>query len=391
MSNLESHNESLNDLPELTDISKELADLQSIIWNFEHIRDSDEYKIYSYTVNYIAAPASIRGIALATLKPANIWNVWSIKITDIYWNEYDETHIFNKWEKIYVKIPKEKPPKENPESEKKPPEDMKCKWWEYFWIDISQHNQKIDLKEFKDRNRLKWDSERQDRRWVSFVYIRASDWKKTDKKLTDHVNKIAEYNKDKNVINNKEKIAVWFYHRLNWENSEEQADHFIKLYKENKNKCWWNDLIPMCDVENWWKNWKWWMDIDKNKHETESQNKSRIQNQILTRLTRVESKTWVIPWIYIGLSNYRKYISWDKRFKKYETRIAAYNNNSRDNSFDSHWTIDNSGTTPTIYQSRNTWKVDGASNDAWYTDMDRTKDITKFFSKNNKSKNSESE
>ena len=380
MSNLESFNPNSDVIPELQGVLKELSDLKPKIWKFDYIRDSDEYKIYSYTINYWAIPATIRGLLMT--KGLNLGNITWILITDVKWNKYDETHIFKKWEKIYIKVPKKKVEKEDPEPEKKPPEDMKCKWWEYFWIDISHHNQNINLKEFKDRNRLKWDSEKQDRRWVSFVYIRASDWKKTDKKLTSHVNKIAEYNRDATIIKNKEKIAVWFYHRLNWSNSKEQANHFIKLYKENKDKCWWNNLIPMCDVENWWN--PWWM--NKKNNETEIQNKSRIRSQILTRLTTVESKTWVIPWIYINLSNYKKYISWDPKFMKYETRIAAYDSNNRDNSFDAYWTIDNSGTTPTIYQSRQTWKVDGASNNDWYTDMDRTKDITKLFSKNNKSK-----
>ena len=259
---------------------------------------------------------------------------------------------------------------------------MKCKWSEYFWIDISDKNENINLTKFKQWNRKKRDSERMDWRWVSFVYIRASDWLKTDKKLTNHLNNIAEYNKDKDVINNKEKVAVWFYHRLNWYDPIKQADYFVELYTKNKNKSWGKDLIPMCDVENWWTTW--WM--SNRKKETEKENKERVRNQILTRLEKVESETWIVPWIYINLSNYKKYISWYDKFKRYKTRVAAYDNIRRDNSFAESWTIDNSGLSPSVYQSRQTWKVDWASNSYWYTDMDRIKDIRKILSKNNKSK-----
>ena len=407
-SNLELDNESTNSFPqELTEISEETSDLKSQIWNpesnlkskkenseskkesnaweFKYIRDSDEYIIYSYITNSIALPYIIKKLAKSKL---NLENAKWIKITDIKWNKYAETKVFKKWEKVFVKIPKKENPesekeskKENSESEKESTEKMRCKWWEYFWIDISENNT-LSLTEFKEWNREKRDSKRQDWRWISFIYIRASDWTKTDTKLTTHLNGITKYNKDKIIINNNEKIAVWFYHRLNWKNSTTQADHFINLYKKNKNKSWGNDLIPMCDVENWSETW-WWM--DKRKKETENQNKSRVRNQILTRLKRVESKTWIKPWIYINLSNYKKYIQWDNRFNKYETRVAAYDNNTRDSSFAKSWSIDNSGIYPSIYQSKQTWRVKWIWNDNWYTDMNRTKNITKLFSKNNKS------
>ena len=91
------------------------------------------------------------------------------------------------------------------------------------------------------------------------------------------------------------------------------------------------------------------------------------------------------PIIYINLSNYKQYISWDSRFNKYEKRIAAYNNDNRDSSFAQSGSIDN-GIKPSIYQSRQTWRVNGTSNGYWHTDMNRTKNISKLFIENNKSK-----
>ena len=394
MSSLESYNHNSEIYPELQEISKELSILKPQIPEFKYIRDSDDYKIYSYTVNFITLPTLIR--ALVIVNNLNLGHIKWIKITDVKWNEYNETHIFKKWDKIYIKVPKEKSKKKdsecvnnnsesennNSEPEKKSAEKMKCKWWEYFWIDISEKNESINLTRFKKWNRTKRDSEKQNWRWISFVYIRASDWNKTDQKLTNHLNKIAEYNKDKLIIKNNEKIAVWFYHRLNWLDPEDQAKHFLNLHKNNKNKSGGKSLIPMCDVENWWTTW--WMSIRNG--ETESENKWRIRNHVLTRLKKVETETKIIPWIYINLSNYKKYISWDKRFNKYKKRIAAYDSSIRDSSFVKSWSIDNSGTSPTIYQSRQTWKVDWASNSSWYTDMDRIKDISKILSENNKSK-----
>lgn len=355
--------------------SKEATPSDPTPWEFEYLHNSKngEFLIYAYKIKNWWTSETIKNQAVKKwLAKSKEW----IQITDRHANQYDVNHRFSAWEKVYVRIPKQ-------EKEDSDTDTMKCKWWEYFWIDISEKNENINLKMFTEWNRKKWDSENQDWRWVSFVYIRASDWTRTDIKLADHIDKISKYNKNETVINNNEKIAVWFYHRLNWLDSTEQAKHFIKLYNENKNKCWGNELIPMCDIENWSKK-SWWM--TKKKNESEKQNKSRIRTQILTRLTTVESQTWITPWIYINLDNYKKYIKWDDRFKKYETRIAAYDNDNRDNSFAESWEIDSSGISPSIYQSRQTWRVEGASNSSWFTDMDRTKDITKLFSENNKSK-----
>jgi hypothetical protein len=268
---------------------------------------------------------------------------------------------------------------------------MKCKWGEYFWIDISKFNEDIDLDEFKKWNRAKWDSEKKDTRWVSFVYVRSWDWITEDPKVGKHINKIKEYNNDKNIKENHEQIAVWFYHRMNSYDGTKQANTFIKTYNKYKDTAGWNKLVPMLDLE--------WSRI-------KSTTKEKVREKALTRLRTVEKTTWVIPWIYVTVSLYRDYIWNDSRFNKYLTRIAAYPN-SDNKTWREIWTANrinyktwevniwNAKVKPTMYQSSQEWTVwwayvevtDGKGKykkKYMDTDIDHTKDITKLLAKNNK-------
>lgn len=350
---------------------------------------SDWYKVYSYTVKNWALPDWVKSQAV---KQLNLKTSKWIKITYRNWKEYDKYKILKKWEKVYVKVPQE-----HHESENKVIDGMKCKWWEYFWIDISHFNEDIDLEKFKKRNREKWDSEKKDTRWISFVYIRASDWKTEDIKVKKHVNKIKEYNNDKTIKDNHEKIAVWFYHRMNSYTAKVQAEAFLKTYKRFKDTAWWNNLVPMLDIEG---------DRIKNSK------KEDVRNKALAWLQIVENKTWIIPGIYVTTSIYRDCILNDNRFNRYLTRIAAYPESDKITKREK-WTAERidfkKGTVdiwkssqqtikPTMYQSSQEWTVawayaivienKGKKNEKTYhdTDMDHTKDITKLFSKNNKSK-----
>ncbi len=353
---------------------------------------SDWYKVYSYIVKDWALTGWIKRQAVKQLKLKD--DKWII-ITNINWEPkhgYGQFHRFKKWEKVYVKISQE-----HKESENKVIDGMKCKWGEYFWIDISHFNEDIDLEKFKTWNRTKWDSKKSDTRWVSFVYIRASDWKTEDTKVKKHVNKIKEYNNDRTIKDNHEQIAVWFYHRMNSYATEVQAEAFLKTYEKYKNTAWWNNLVPMLDLE--------WDRIKKSEKED-------VRNKALAWLQNVEENTWIIPGIYVTTSIYRNYILEDNRFNKYLTRIAAYPESDKITKREI-WTAErinfNKGTVnvwtssqkiikPTMYQSSQEWTVDwayaiitenkGKRNEKKYhdTDMDHTKDITKLFSKNNKSK-----
>ena len=216
-------------------------------WKFYYKRESSDkkYSVYSYTIRLRGTPIDIKRKAKEQL---NLNSIDGVLVVNRWWHEYDSSAHFQQWDKIYIKVPKI-------ESVNDKTESMKCKWWEYFWIDISKFNEEINLKKFKERNRKKWDSEKPDTRWVSFVYIRASDWVTPDNKVEKHVNKIREYNNDKTIIANHEKIAVWFYHRLNWWDAKENAKIFLNVYNKHKDTSNWHNLVPMLDLEwNWIKN-----------------------------------------------------------------------------------------------------------------------------------------
>ena len=193
-------------------------------------------------------------------------------------------------------------------------EKFKCKWWEYLWIDISSHNGSIDLNSFKNWNRSQRDSKDKQKRWISLMYIRASDNVTSDKRVSEHVNNVCNYN---NQVNEDEKIAVWFYHRLSWWDWKQQADEFIKTYKNQSAKLWWKKLIPMVDVEDWSRN-GWVTQAWK------SNNKGVVRDNTLNWINYVEKKLGITPWIYASDSVNTNFFGNDSRFDKYKKRIARY-------------------------------------------------------------------
>ena len=357
-------------------------------WDFEYKRESDDgYDVYSYVIKSWWRPNAVRARAaaewLADKKD-------EILVTKRSWKPYEENHDFSAWDKVYVKVPKRTDGRVNwrteisqpPSTSRSDPErqqesiEMECKSWEYFWIDISHFNN-FNLGKFEKWNRESRDYEgKKDgeiQRWVSFVYIKSSDWVETDSKLMSHLDGVTKYNRDMvSKGQSAERVAVWFYHRMNWLDPKKQADYFINLYKANTGKSWWNDLVPMCDVENGWqKSWR----LDRKNGESKEENKKRVSNSVLTWLKTVESWTWVVPWIYIGLNNYERFIKWDTRFDKYKDRlrISAYSKH-RKNRFTESWAIDRKKVfKPTVYQSSETWKVDWTWTSKWYTDLDHVK------------------
>ena len=372
--------------------SQEIEIQQSNIWKFEYKNISSDWKFEVYS--YIVGQSTITQWEILTKakKELNLRsNTRWLEITNSKWIQYKPREAFTVWEKIYLKIPV------SIENNIQIIDGMKRKWWEYFWIDISHWNEEINLELFKNWNREKWNMRKSDTRWVSFVYIRATDWKIEDAKVKKHVNKLKEYNNDRTIKDNHEQIAVWFYHRMNSYDAKVQADTFLKTYKTYKDTAWWNNLVPMLDVE--------W---DRIKNST----KKDVRNKALTWLQIVEENTWIVPGLYVTRSLYRDYFLNDNRFNKYLTRIAAYPESDKITKREI-WTAKSidfkKGTVdiwqssqqiikPTMYQSSQEWTVDwayaiiienkGKKNEKRYhdTDMDHTKDITKLFSKNNRSK-----
>ena len=118
----------------------ELSHLKSNIsrqeFEYKNLSRDWKYKVYSYTTTLTREmPIYIKIKALTQLQSRNI-NL--IKITDINWKEYPKNSPIEKWKKVFIKIPTNK--KENFEPEKISTEKLKCKWWEYFWIDVSKFN-----------------------------------------------------------------------------------------------------------------------------------------------------------------------------------------------------------------------------------------------------------
>lgn len=265
-------------------------------------------------------------------------------------------------------------------------EEMRCKWWEYFWIDISHHNKRLDIDKLLSTNRKKWDSKKPDVRWMSFVYIRAADGLTNDRLFREHTNVIRKYNENKNVISNKEKIAVWYYHRINLAWSwVEQANLFLKLYNKNQWIAGWNTLIPMLDFE-----WKWLSLISKED----------ARKKALNWLSTVEKWTGVTPGLYVTPSIYKTYFEWDSRFKSFPLWIAAYPAmvnwkeiwpSPRINFKD--WTVNVAHSLkanqqwihPACYQSSQQWRLPWTGNWDWYTDIDHSKNIDLIVTVENKS------
>ena len=193
-------------------------------------------------------------------------------------------------------------------------EKFKCKWWEYLWIDISSHNGSIDLNSFMNWNRVQRDSADTQKRWISLMYIRASDNITSDNRVSEHVNNICNYN---GQVGENEKIAVWFYHRLSWGDWKAQADKFIETYNKQSWKLWWKKLIPMVDVEDWGSGG--WVTQARN-----SNNKEKVRSNTLNWINYVEKNLGITPWIYASDSVNKAFFWDDSRFNKYKKRIARY-------------------------------------------------------------------
>ena len=119
MSNLESSKENLNssrerlleterDLTRLESNTR-LSSLKSEIWEwifkYENISKDWKYKVFSYTTSIQCFPFGIKQYTTNYLSTRD--NEW-IKITKENWEEYDNFHLLPAWEKIYIKIPKDK-------------------------------------------------------------------------------------------------------------------------------------------------------------------------------------------------------------------------------------------------------------------------------------------
>ncbi len=233
-------------------------------------------------------------------KWTGIWT-WAYYLT--HWLKTDKwnlSNLFNRWNKE----------QDNSISNEK----FKCKWWKYLWIDISSHNGSIDLNSFKNWNRTQRDSVDTQKRWVSLMYIRASDNVTSDNKVNEHVNNICDYNRQ---VKEDEKIAVWFYHRLSGGDRKAQADKFIETYRRQSWKLWQKKLIPMVDVEDWgtggWVTQAW-----------KNNDKEKVRNNTLRWINYVEKKLGITPWIYASDSVNKAFFWNDSRFSKYKKWIARY-------------------------------------------------------------------
>ena len=370
---------------------------------------SDWYKVYSYIVKDWALTGWIKHQAVEQL---NLKTSKWIKITYRNWKEYNKYKILKKWEKVYIKIPQEHHESENDIIDK-----MKCKWWEYFWIDVSRYNDQINLASFEERNNKKWETIGNDKRWVSFIYIRAGDGhpnakpSEDKKSVTNWTNFVKKHNNDRKVKDKHEQIATWFYWTLtNKKSATTQANDFLKIYNRYKDASWWEKLIPMIDLET--DRRKEVKKIHKNKKgkiiKKEYYTPNEFKEKALQWLQHVEKKTWVVPGIYVWAKAYGDHLRWDNRFNKYITWLSAYSSNNSNGREDGNvrrinfkewsvnvWSSKNPiKVKPTMYQSSQEWTVpwtaakhkekDGKT--YYDTDMDHTKDITKLFSKNNKSK-----
>ena len=396
-------------------------------WKYEYFWEEGNYKIYSYkvkrwdSINKIKQNLNAKQLGLKTKE-------W-ILLKDKNWNILNNHIIL--WQEIRIWIPKDN----IIEVEVKIIDWMKCKWWEYFWIDVSRFNNALRqntwesnesykkryneywencYNSFKQRNEERWDSKEQDARWVSFIYIRAWDGRSSDvpadkDSIKNWTNFIKKYNEEKSI--NHEQIASWFYWTLtNQKDIQKQADDFLNIYNEYKDIPWWHNLVPMLDLEtDRFHEFKRKYTNQNGKIVEEHYNPNQFTENALKRLQYIETKTWIIPGIYVWAKAYGDYIRWDKRFDKYLTRLTAYpssnsrtgreNGTARRINFQEWsvnvWTSSNPiNTKPNMYQSSQEGTVDWTSAEVrernerkpyMDTDMDHTKDITKLFAENNKS------
>ena len=384
---------------------------QSNIWKLEYKNISSDWKfeVYSYVVDQ--STTTQWEILNKAKKKLNLNNTRWLGITNSNWVPYKPQETFKIWEKIYLKIPV------SIENNIQIIDGMKRKWWEYFWIDVSRYNDQVNLTSFEERNRKKWDSIGKDKRWVSFIYIRAGDGHPNakpheDKKsVTNWTNFIKKYNSDRKVKDGHEQIATWFYWTLtNKKSVITQADDFLETYNNYKHISWWEKLIPMIDLETDRRNEVKKIHKDKKGKiiKREFYSPQEFKESALKWLQYVEQKTWVVPGIYVWAKAYGDHLKWDNRFNKYLTWLSAYSSNNSNGREDGNvrrinfkewsvnvWSSKNPINIKTaMYQSSQEWSVpwtaakhkerDGKT--YYDTDMDHTKDITKLFSKNNKSK-----
>lgn len=399
-------------------------------WKFEYKNTSSDWKfeVYSYIVDQ--STTTQWEILNKAKKELNLNNIRWLEITNSKWTPYKSQETFKVWEKIYLKIPV------SIENNIQIIDGMKRKWWEYFWIDVSRFNNGIGRNkgesdrsykkrcdewwdkfytEFEKWNRWKWNSRKKDVRWTSFVYIRAWDWMSWDvawdkESIRRWTNFIKKHNNDRTIKNNHEQIATGFYRTLtNKKNIIAQANDFLKIYNSNKNTSWWHSLVPMLDLEtDRFTEVKRRYKDKRGKTVVERYKPQEFKENALKRLQYVEKKTWIVPGLYIWAKAYGSYIRWDSRFNKYLTWLTAYPSewwNGRENwtarriNF-KEWSVNVWSSwkpvniKPDMYQSSQEWTVPWTSavkterDKKTYhdTDMDHTKDITKLFSKNNKSK-----
>ena len=376
-------------------------------WTFKYEKSGKDYTVYSYNIgNSTKTYWNILNDLGNDFKLKN--DKW-ILITDSKWKELQWPF---KNEKIYIKIPNYLF-----ENDVKIIDWMKCKWWEYFWIDVSRYNDQINLASFEERNNKKWETIGNDKRWVSFIYIRAGDGhpnakpSEDKKSVTNWTNFVKKHNNDRKVKDKHEQIATWFYWTLtNKKSATTQANDFLKIYNRYKDASWWEKLIPMIDLET--DRRKEVKKIHKNKKgkiiKKEYYTPNEFKEKALQWLQHVEKKTWVVPGIYVWAKAYGDHLRWDNRFNKYITWLSAYSSNNSNGREDGNvrrinfkewsvnvWSSKNPiKVKPTMYQSSQEWTVpwtaakhkekDGKT--YYDTDMDHTKDITKLFSKNNRPK-----
>lgn len=209
------------------------------------------------------------------------------------------------------------------------------KFWndeKIFVIDVSANN-KLNEKKFKEWNKELWEKEKEDTRWVSWIYIRIQSESGEDVDCKDFFKWIKEYNKSAEKW---QQIAVWWYIYFNKATAaitdewiEAQVDRAISIL-DTLNKEWDDivDLIPMLDFEYSVKEWgDPWVNSEKWQ---------RSKEAVLKRLKLFEEKTWIIPWIYTWWSIYHDYFLNDERFSKYPVWIATYNWKRVDQSEDWH-------------------------------------------------------
>lgn len=239
---------------------------------------------------------------------------------------------------------------ENQHDKNQDKEKIEIKEWTYldkFWndnkifiIDVSEYNE-LNLWKFKEWNKKRWESKKEDARWVSGIYIRVQKEWWADKDFQKFYEQIKEYNK---TAEQGQHIAVWWYIYFNKANDaisdkwiEKQVNDAINRLKIiNDDNDWVVDLVPMLDFEfkkdPWVKSERW----------------KKYKKAVLKRLKLFKEKTWITPGIYASWTIYHDYFLNDPEFAEYKVRIATYNWKRVDQSPDWHsvfiWPISDSKT-----------------------------------------------